>query len=111
MKLAYVAGPYRGKSKNKLINKLQVIRNIMAARKVAKALWREGYAVICPHSNTALFDGVVNDQAFLDGDIEMLKRCELIVMIPGWRSSSGSVDEFKFAMANGMEVRLYGVMR
>ena len=97
MRIAYVAGPYRGKSKISIVNKLQVIRNIMAARKVAKELWKQGYAAICPHSNTALFDGVAPDQAFLDGDIEILKRCDLIVMIPGWRRSTGSLSELRVA--------------
>ena len=100
MKLAYVAGPYRGKSRVKLINRLQIIGNIIEARKVARALWRMGYAVICPHSNTALFDGVAPDKAFLDGDIIILKRCDLIVMIPGWTNSSGAKDEFRIANAN-----------
>jgi hypothetical protein len=102
MKLAYVAGPYRGKSKNKIINKLQVIRNIRAARSVAKELWQMGYAVICPHSNTALFDGVAPDKTFLDGDIVMLKRCDLIVMMPHWLNSSGAIDELCIAQANGI---------
>lgn len=102
MKLAYVAGPYRGKSKNKIINRLQVIRNILAAREVAKKLWQMGYAVICPHSNTALFDGIVPDKTFLDGDIVMLKRCDLIVMMPNWMDSSGAIDELCIAQANGI---------
>jgi hypothetical protein len=97
MKIAYVAGPYRGKSKIKLIHKWQVIFNIIRARDVAKELWKQGYAVICPHSNTALFDGIVPDEVVLDGDIEILKRCDLIVMIPGWRQSTGSLNELRIA--------------
>lgn len=107
MKLAYVAGPYRGKSKNKIINKLQVIRNILAAREVAKELWRMGYAVLCPHSNTALFDGIAPDKTFLDGDIVMLKRCDLIVMMPNWMDSSGAIDEFCVAQTHGIPAYLW----
>lgn len=104
MKLAYVAGPYRGKSKIKLINRLQVIRNIMAARKVAKELWKMGYAVICPHSNTALFDGVTPDKAFLEGDLLMLDRCDILVLQGKWRKSSGTIGELKRAQRLEMPV-------
>jgi len=103
MKIAYVAGPYRGKSKIKLINQLQVMRNIIAARKVAKELWKLGYAVICPHSNTALFDGIVHDQTFLDGDIEILKRCDIIVLIGGWTNSRGTIGEYCVARDAGIQ--------
>jgi hypothetical protein len=104
MKLAYVAGPYRGKSKNKIINKLQVIRDILAAREVAKELWRMGYAVLCPHSNTALFDGVAPDQTFLDGDLLILDRCDLIVLQGKWWDSKGTLGEIKRAKQNEMPI-------
>ena len=104
MTLAYVAGPYRGKSKNKIINKLQVIRNILAAREVAKELWRMGYAVLCPHSNTALFDGVAPDQTFLDGDLLILDRCDLIVLQGKWWDSKGTLGEIKRAKQNEMPI-------
>lgn len=95
--IAYVAGPYRGKSKNKIINKLQVIRNILSARKVAKELWRMGIPAICPHMNTALFDSVASDKAFLDGDIEMLQKCAFVALVKGWKTSRGTRDEIIFA--------------
>lgn len=104
MKLAYVAGPYRGKSKIKLINRLQVICNILRAAKVAKKLWKMGYAVICPHLNSALMDGVAPDEAFLNGDLLMLDRCDLIVLQGKWHKSSGTVGEVKRARRNEMPV-------
>lgn len=113
MKLAYVAGPYKGKSRNKIINKIQVIRNILAARKVARALWGMGYAVICPHTNAPLF-GEIPDRVFLDGDVVILKRCDLIVMTPRWRSSAGAIDELCIAEAKQIPAYLWdgeGIIR
>jgi nucleoside 2-deoxyribosyltransferase len=104
MKIAYVAGPYRGKSKIKLINRLQVIRNIVRARTVAKELWRQGYAALCPHSNTALFDGAAPDETFLQGDIDMLAKCDLVVLVRGWDKSNGTKDEVIFAKYAGIPV-------
>jgi hypothetical protein len=107
MKIAYVAGPYRGKSKVWLINRLQIIRNIMRARKVSKELWKRGYAVICPHSNTALFDGVAPDKCFLDGDIEILKRCDLVVLVRDWYKSSSTRNEIDIARSSGIPVYVW----
>ena len=102
--ILYVSGPYRGKSKIKLINRLQVIRNIINARKVAKELWRMGYTVICPHLNSALMDGVTSDDRFLEGDIEILQQCWGIVMIQGWQRSTGALMELKDARQTGKKV-------
>lgn len=93
MKICYISGPYRGKSKIKLINKLQVIRNIIQARKVARKLWKQDYAVVCPHSNSALMP----DNRVMDGYMEILKRCDMIVMIPGWEESAGARFELQGA--------------
>lgn len=49
--------------------------------------------MICPHLNTANFDGIVPDQNFLDGTMEMMRRCDLVVLLPGWGDSSGSIKE------------------
>ena len=91
MKLAYVAGAYRGRTHN------DIAQNIAAARTVATHLWGLGYAVICPHLNSAFMSGVAPEQTFLDGTLEMLRRCDLVVMVNGWTESVGSVHEFEEA--------------
>lgn len=99
MKLLYVAGPYRDKH-----GAYYVARNIEAAAEVAVELWRMGYAVICPHKNTAFFDGAAPDGVWLKGDLEMLRRCDGIVMINCWQSSVGAMAELEFARKNGLRV-------
>ncbi len=98
MKIAYIAGPYRAKTK------LGIVLNVIRARKVAKKYWKKGYAVICPHSNSALFDGVVPDETFLDGDIEILKLCDVLIAMDGWYMSEGTKNEIKFAYENHIPV-------
>ena len=97
MELAYVGGPYRAKSK------IGIIKNIVAARKVAQELWKAGYAVICPHSNSGLFNGVP-EESFLSGDIEILKKCDILVLVPGWECSTGTLDEIETAIQNNIPV-------
>ena len=87
MKIAYIAGPYRAKTK------LGIICNILKVRKVAMELWRMGYTVVCPHLNSALMDGIVPDEVFLRRGVEILKRCDLLVLLPDWEKSKGAMIE------------------
>jgi hypothetical protein len=93
LKVAYVAGPYRADTI------YGVAQNIQKARDVALRLWKLGYAAICPHSNTAFFDGACPDSVWLEGDIEILKRCDLVVLVDGWETSAGACREVEVAAA------------
>src|SRR5436309_15845129 len=87
MKVVYVAGPFRGKSYWDQEN------NIRRAETLALDAWRLGCAVICPHTNTRFFDGAVPDSVWLDGDLELLKRCDAVLMTPDWLKSTGASAE------------------
>lgn len=91
MKLAYVAGKYRAPTVR------GIVENIRAAEAVALELWKLGFAVICPHMNSALFDGTAPDEVWLEGTMTMLERCDLLVTVPGWESSRGSCEEWSRA--------------
>lgn len=99
MKVAYVAGPYRDPCGQWFVH-----QNIEEARRISAELWALGYAVICPHSNTAHFDGVCSDQHFLDGLIAILLRCDLIVLAPRWKTSIGTLKEIRAAHHAGIPV-------
>jgi len=98
LKKAYIAGPYRAKTK------LGVLVNILTARAVAKLYWQKGYTVFCPHSNTAFFDGCVQDERFLQGDLDWLRHADLLVMAPRWAVSSGARAEYYQACDWGMDI-------
>lgn len=100
MKVIYVAGKYRGKSWN------EVWENIMHSRTEARKLWLQGWAVICPHANSILMDGAKGetDGVFLEGDLEILKRCNAIYLLKGWEGSEGAKDELGLAQKEGLEI-------
>ena len=102
MQIAYIAGPYRASTK------LGVIRNIIKARKVAKKYWRKGYAVFCPHLNSGLMDGIALEEVFLKGDLEFLQHADIMVVIPGWERSKGTLGEMEFAKAKGIPIKYEG---
>lgn len=98
MKVAYIAGPYRAK------NGVTVLENIRAAEVVAIKYWRNGYAVITPHLNTAFFDGLAPDSVWLEADLEFLRRADVVVMMKTWKESSGAVAEHALAVELGKEI-------
>ena len=88
MTLVYCAGPYRSP-----LGMYGVKQNIDRAHEASRRLWAAGYAVICPHANSAYMDGVATDQVFLDGDLEILRRCDEVVLLPNWEESDGARRE------------------
>ncbi len=98
--VAYVSGPYRGAHAS------EIVENIRKAREVALQLWKLGYVVICPHSNTALFDGAlgIKDETWLEGGLELRRRSDLVVLLPEWRRSRGAFLERAEALSRSIPV-------
>ena len=90
-KIVYIAGPYRADSE------WEVKQNIDRAEAVALKYWRAGYAVFCPHKNSSFMGGSCPDETWLEGGLEILKRCDAIVMMSGWGNSRGSCKEIELA--------------
>jgi len=101
MELIFVSGKYGGKTKE------ETIRNIVCADVAAAKLWRRGFAVFSPHLNTALFDWDYPDiprEVYLEGDLEILKRCDSIYMLKGFKQSEGAMAELRLALKLGLKV-------
>lgn len=96
---AYIAGPYR--SRWGLIGRAW---NILQAWLYGRRVARIGAFPVVPHTGTAFYDGLQPDEFFLDGTLQTLKRCDVIVMMPTWRTSAGSRSELAWAEANDMPV-------
>ena len=98
MKLIYVAGPFRA------TNSWDMEANIRRAETLALEVWRAGAAAICPHSNTRFYQGAAPDEVWLDGDLEMVRRSDALVMTPDWERSSGARGEHDLAVGLGIPV-------
>ena len=99
----FVAGPYRSRW-----GWPGIVLNIWRARAAAKTLWRMGVYPLVPHLNSCLMDGVVNDYTFLAGDRELLRRCDAVLVLSGWRRSVGTMAEIAYADQLGLPV-IFGV--
>jgi hypothetical protein len=91
MKVVYLAGPYRASTE------YGVHKNIQAAEQVALEVWRMGAVCICPHKNTAYFGGELPDETWLDGDRELIRRSDVVLMMDGYETSQGADAEGAFA--------------
>jgi nucleoside 2-deoxyribosyltransferase len=100
MQVAFVAGPYRDQR-----GAFYIGDNIANARRIAAELWEMGFAVICPHLHTAHFNGLVDDQTFMDGLIEILLRCDVVVLLRDHEESEGTQAEIAAAKRAGIPVR------
>jgi hypothetical protein len=98
MKLVYLAGPYRAPTP------WELVQNIRRAEALALEVWKAGAACICPHKNTALFDGAADDTVWLEGDLEMLRRCDAVLCTDNWSESRGARDEVELARDVGIPV-------
>lgn len=99
--LVYVSGPY-----SEHAGTGTVAENIERAKAVCVQLWNEGYAVICPHTNTAHFNDVstATYEDYIEGDLLMVERSDAIVMMEGWERSSGAVRELDHARAQAVPI-------
>jgi len=100
-KVVYLAGPFTADT----IEGIQ--HNIQIAKSVALALWKMGYVVMCPHTNaggTEWLDSDLPESRIMFGDIVLMLRCDMVVLLPGWENSKGTQKELEFAHRAGMPV-------
>jgi hypothetical protein len=91
VRVIYVAGPFRGKTA------WDVECNIRRAEALALEVSRLGAMPLCPHTNTRFFNGEGTEQFWLDGTMELLKRCDAVVLTEDWERSSGARAEVEMA--------------
>ena len=98
MKVVYVAGPYKAQTEH------GTMLNIREAEAVAIQVWQAGHVALTPHLNTRLFGGLCPDEVLFQGCLELLRRCDAVVLVKGWSSSSGTITELKEAALMGLPV-------
>ena len=98
--IIYVAGAYRAKTEE------QKRENVWHATRVSIRLWELGWVVFSPINNTAYFDvySSLPDEVWLNGGLEFLKTCGVIIMLKGWESSEGAKREREVAIEMGLTV-------
>lgn len=96
--VVYIAGPFRG------VDHWAIHQNVRSAEALALEVWRAGAVAICPHLNTEHFQGSLPDDVWLEGDLEILGRCDAVLLAPRWETSSGTRAEIEYAHRHGLYV-------
>lgn len=98
-RLIYTAGSYRAPTA------WGVEQNIRRAEDAAMEVLRLGAYPICPHTNTrGYMDKVQPDDFMLAATLELMRRCDAVLMINGWSQSIGASKEYDEARRLGLPV-------
>ena len=98
MKLAYIAGPYRGETG------WHVESNIRTAENFGMMVAEMGAVPVIPHTMYRYWNGTLSDKFWLDATLDLLRRCDAILLCPGWGASEGSTAEKLEADRLGLRV-------
>jgi hypothetical protein len=96
----YIAGAYTpvdGKEETRLAN-------VRLASETGKLLLQLGHTPFCPHTMTAGWEDRCAYEDFIRMDLEWLRACEAIVLLPGWQASPGARMEYEEAMREGLVI-------
>ena len=99
--LIYIAGPYRAKTRE------GVALNIESARATAVEVARRGWFPAIPHTMTGGLELVLpelDDAYWLEGTMELMRRCDAVVLCPGWERSRGTAAEIAEAERLGIPI-------
>lgn len=98
-KVIYVSGKYRDDR-----GEWYTECNIREAEEVGQFIWLQGGIAIVPHLNTRLWGGLIPYEKWIEGNLEILSRCDAICMVSNWESSEGAKTELQYAISLGMPV-------
>jgi nucleoside 2-deoxyribosyltransferase len=109
--LVYLAGPYRPYTDEDGTHH-SIAQNVRAAAEYGVEIWKRGMVAVIPHTMTYFprlqqQDGGIKGVApevFWEGELELLARCDMLVMMPTWRLSRGATAEREYALALGIPV-------
>lgn len=98
MRIVYIAGPYRGPTA------WDIERNVRRAEERAFEVFQLGAMPMIPHANTRFFHGQGSDSFWLEGTLELLRRCDALITVDDWHRSQGATGEVADAVIRGVPV-------
>ena len=87
VKVIYIAGPFRG------ANAWEVEQNIRRAEDLAYRVAELGAMPVCPHAITRHTDGFLPEHFWLNGTMELMRRCDAVIFTDDWERSEGARGE------------------
>jgi hypothetical protein len=79
-------------------NDWQIRRHIHRAATLGYEVAKLGAYPVIPHTNTgSVFMGTETPEFWYAGTLELLRRCDAIILVMGWEDSKGSTAEVEEA--------------
>jgi hypothetical protein len=98
MRVVYIAGKFRGP------HAWAIECNIRAAENTGMMVAELGAMPLIPHANTRFFHGALPDAFWLEGTLELLRRCDAVFTVSNWAGSKGARAEVDEAARLGLPV-------
>ena len=96
---AFISGPYRGD-----LTEACIAANLAKARLVAQEVTRLGWVPVCPNLMFTEFAELQDWDFWLEASLGLMVTCDILVLVPGWRNSTGVAGEIKRAVELFMPV-------
>lgn len=87
MRLVYVAGKFRSPTDEGRE------ANIRRAEAMGLEVAKLGASPVIPHANTRHLHSHVPEEFMLEATLELMRRCDAVILTEGWRESAGTRDE------------------
>lgn len=109
--VVYLAGPYRPYVDDEGVRHT-IAENVKEAGDYGVELWRRGYVALVPHTLTYFprfqkQDGSikgVSAESFMEGELELVRRSDMVVLMPTSVYSRGAKAEAQYALNAGIPV-------
>lgn len=100
MKLVYIAGPFRA------ADAWEVHCNVHRAELASREIAGMGAMPVAPHSIGAHMDGTETAEFWLSGTLELMRRCDAVLVLSGYEHSAGTLGEIQEARRLGLPIFL-----
>lgn len=98
MKLVYVAGPFSAH------NDIEIEANIVEAERIGEMVRQVGAFPVIPHANGRNFKHLGTYEFWIEGTLELMRRCDAVMLVPGHERSDGTQGEIREARRLGLPV-------
>ena len=94
----YIAGPFRAKTP------WLIEQNVRRAEEASLEVWKMGAVAVTPHLLTRHFQDALPDDVWIDGLMSLMSTCDGMLVLPGWKNSSGTKAEIAEAQRLGKRI-------
>ena len=96
--MVYIAGPYRAK------HPYQIQQNINVAWAHGVEVCKFGAYPVVPHLSTMHMEGLATPEFFIEATLELMRRCNAVLICPNFADSQGTMGEIKEAERLGLPI-------